>query len=1442
MKKRVLSALLALTLVLGLLPAAAPHVHAEEHICVDNDFNHHCDDVGCRQYIDCYDSELDDDDYCDICGACPDPVDTDGDNLCDFCGCCMAHTFENGYWHSEGGVHYPECDYCSYYNYAAGTACADGDDDGSCDDCGTCVGTHSYDLSESRDIEYHLLVCSICHSENWEEHFDNNTDAACDICGTCMEHDETKTYVWDEESLNDDDGHYLVCKDCGIGWNWEEHSDGDDEDSFCDVCGSCEIGAHGDEVWNEIDRDEEEHWSKCGICGAAFGWVEHSDEDGNGSCDVCCYCVDGEHSCVWDEEHWDSVEHRLVCKDCGMYCGWESHLDEDNDGSCDICGYEAHVHTYENGAYHVDSSYHYAMCDTCGHWDGLNCDSHTDEDSDCLCDVCEYSLHQFDELEDLENGTHQGVCTKCGETVTQDHVFDQTDWDAEGHWYACACGTAEAGGEKTAHVYEANNWYGHNGMHYPECDGCGYHQPEGEAHVDENDDEECDVCQFWVNAGVFPSLPDDTASKIIVLMADSFGDGWNGAAINIYENDVLAGTATVIFDEDDTASGYACVFEMPYDSAAEYRFVWVEGSYDDECTYKIYVNGEEYTDDLDTEEGTSGGGGVEGGETPASGSVTITGDPVVGQTLTAVASGFDSGEALTYQWYRVVEIRVPIDGATAPTYTLAEADLHWAIYCVVNGVESNHVGSVTAPTYDLWIGGVQVTSDNLVIDSADNAVITGTATYDPDTNTLTLNDYTYEGEGYTDDRCAYAIYYKEGDTLRLVLEGTNSVTQQSASAPITSYGIFSDGSITVLGDGSLTATGGEAALSSYGVCANGGTITLSGTGNLEAIGGEAALSSYGVNLGTNGSIIVSDTGSLTATGDTVTGEYGSSYGVMANYGTITVSGSGSLTATGGEAALGSYGVNLGTNGSIIVSDTGSLTATGDTVTGSNGSSCGVYANGGSITLSGGETIAQGATQAFCSAPTIDATLVVYDVGGAVIEDPVWTGEGVLTYAKIAEKPTTHTVSVSAADKASGSALNGATLKILDSNGDIWEEWVSETRVYTVTGLKTNETYTLKAVVAPAGYILPIDTEFTIDESSNVSSTGSVTEDGTLLVEFEKTTVKISAVDVDDGAALEGATLQILDSDGYIGEEWVSGTEVHMVTGLKTGVAYTIRATVAPDRYSLASDTTFSIHEDGKVITGGSMTEDGTLLVEFEKIPTYTITIGNFTNGKIESDKTTAGAGETVTLTIAPDAGYQLKSIRINGAENETVIGKTTVTFTMPAEDVDISATFAEGVVVYFDNTVSDWTNVICFDGNGYPTCIDLDNDLYGVIVPAGKTMSFTNYMLGMPESEYPEGYSTTVEFIPENGTTYSIETLRTIHVKTEGDRLTVSASSAEAGSPTDMILMVAGYRSNKQMVGCQVIEDVTGVTEETLTVTGDYIKVFFLKPGTYAPLFQSIML
>jgi len=295
-------------------------------------------------------------------------------------------------------------------------------------------------------------------------------------------------------------------------------------------------------------------------------------------------------------------------------------------------------------------------------------------------------------------------------------------------------------------------------------------------------------------------------------------------------------------------------------------------------------------------------------------------------------------------------------------------------------------------TYDLWVGGKQVTPTNLTITGSE-----GTATYDPDTNTLTLNNYTYSGTGHNNA----AIYYGGTDTLNLNLIDENHVTSSGGSDK--SYGVYASGSISVTG-GSLSATGGSVT----GVSGN----------------------SYGVYA--SGSISVTGV-SLSATGGSVTGDYGSSYGVYAS-GSISVAGGG-LSATGGSDTCNSYGVYAD---SITVLGDSSLYGTGGQAI---GDSCGMYAEN-KITIEGGETIAKGDTRAFVTSPSIADTLAVYDVDDKVIASPVWTGEGALTYAKIAEKPATPVASVTAGGVTTNytdiaeaitaaKASEGSTLKLLD---------------------------------------------------------------------------------------------------------------------------------------------------------------------------------------------------------------------------------------------------------------------------------------------------------------------------------------------------------------------------------------------------------------------------
>jgi|GEM_PF-7028447 len=335
-----------------------------------------------------------------------------------------------------------------------------------------------------------------------------------------------------------------------------------------------------------------------------------------------------------------------------------------------------------------------------------------------------------------------------------------------------------------------------------------------------------------------------------------------------------------------------------------------------------------------------------------------------------------------------------------------------------------------ATYYDLWVGGTQVTSHN-----AANVFGDGKVSYNSETNTLTLDGYTYEGAGHTWEEAGWdgtpihygaAIYYGGNDTLELVQVNNNSITHTGGTTEYSS-GIYADnGSITISGSGSLTATGGETNNGfSIGIVAKhiivwSGTVTAVGNkssggscsgietmegiwvydGTVTATGGSAPDgTSYGVRCD-QGEVNVSG-GSLTAIGG-ITNDcdnYGN-YGIYA--GTIKISG-GTVEAIGGEAKFYSCGADASYG--ITVSGSGSLKATGGTA---KYYSYGIASNGmfdGHITINGGTVEATGHISACNMVPVIGNALAVYDADDQVIESPVWTGEGALTYAKIKEKST-----------------------------------------------------------------------------------------------------------------------------------------------------------------------------------------------------------------------------------------------------------------------------------------------------------------------------------------------------------------------------------------------------------------------------------------------------
>ena len=170
----------------------------------------------------------------------------------------------------------------------------------------------------------------------------------------------------------------------------------------------------------------------------------------------------------------------------------------------------------------------------------------------------------------------------------------------------------------------------------------------------------------------------------------------------------------------------------------------------------------------------------------------------------------------------------------------------------------------------------------------------------------------------------------------------------------------------------------------------------------------------------------------------------------------------------------------------------------------------------------------------------------------------------------------------------GNELKGAKMQIIDSEGNIVDEWTSDGTDHIVTKIPVGN-YTLKEIAAPDGYVIATDIKFSIDVYGNVTvenveATVTSENGNPLIVMVDDTTkVQISKQDITTGEELPGATLQIIDEDGNVVEEWVSTNEPHMIEGkLIAGKEYTLRETIAPDGYEIANEIKFTVNADGTV--------------------------------------------------------------------------------------------------------------------------------------------------------------------------------------------------------------------------------------------------------------------
>ena len=169
------------------------------------------------------------------------------------------------------------------------------------------------------------------------------------------------------------------------------------------------------------------------------------------------------------------------------------------------------------------------------------------------------------------------------------------------------------------------------------------------------------------------------------------------------------------------------------------------------------------------------------------------------------------------------------------------------------------------------------------------------------------------------------------------------------------------------------------------------------------------------------------------------------------------------------------------------------------------------------------------------------------------------------------------VKISKADITTHEEIPGATLRVLDKDGNIVDEWVSEDAPHYIEAvLVAGETYTLEETLVPdnSGYVPANAVQFTVEDDGKVQH---------VFMQDDYTKVQISKVDIATGKEISGAKLKIADTNGKTIAEWVTDGTPHYMERIPMGT-YTLTEMMAPTEqgYVRAESITFEVGPTGDI--------------------------------------------------------------------------------------------------------------------------------------------------------------------------------------------------------------------------------------------------------------------